>query len=428
MLQFKTIVFDLDGTLIDSAPGIIYSWHYAFEQIGETPPSDEDLKKFIGPAIDESLRQFSSLTEEQIQRIIPIYRTYYFEQGYRKTLLYPRIRTLLRTLHKQGARVLVATGKPERAGRRILEYFHLMPFIDDISGVGPVEAGVNKPALIRRVLKDTDPSTAVMIGDYPSDLTAAKEVGMTGIGVTYGFGDQEKLNASKSTLVDSTEELFPLLMNTVPARKGFFLSVEGLDGCGKTTQSDALENSLREFGYTVRRTREPGGCPISEKIRDLLLDTRNEEMYDITEALLYAASRAQHIHQVIRPAIEDGQIVLCDRFVDSSVAFQGGGRELGVPLIQQINAPAIDGYMPNATIYLRLDHETALRRRANASALDRIEKEKAEFHARVEAAYEQLAAQDAERFIVVDAKQDRETIADEILTRVLERIDALEVG
>ena len=178
----------------------------------------------------------------------------------------------------------------------------------------------------------------------------------------------------------------------------------------------------------MRRTREPGGCPISEKIRDLLLDIKNEEMYDITEALLYAAARAQHVHQVIRPAIEDGQIVLCDRFVDSSVAFQGGGRELGVKLIQQINAPAIDGHMPNATIYLRLDHETALRRRANASALDRIEKEKAEFHARVEAAYEQLAAQDADRFIVIDATKDRETIAQEILTRVLERIDALEVG
>ncbi|MBR5383146.1 MAG: dTMP kinase [Clostridia bacterium] len=428
MLRFKTIVFDLDGTLFDSAPGIIHSWHYAFGQIGENPPSDEDLKKFIGPAIDESLEKYSSLTEEQMQRIIPIYRNYYYEEGYRKTLLYPRVRTLLRTLHEQGARILVATGKPERAGRRILEYFHLMSFIDGISGVGPVDAGVDKPMLISRVLKDADPSTAVMIGDYPSDVSAAKDLGMTGIGVTYGFGDQEQLIASGCMLAHSVDELFPLLTDTVPAKKGFFLSVEGLDGCGKTTQSDALERSLREFGFTVRRTREPGGCPISEKIRDLLLDIRNEEMYDITEALLYAASRAQHVHQVIRPAIEDGQIVLCDRFVDSSVAFQGGGRQLGVELIQQINAPAINGYMPSATVYLRLDHETALRRRANASALDRIEKEKAEFHARVEAAYEQLAEQDAGRFIIVDATKNREAIAEEILTRVLERIDALEVG
>ena len=428
MLRFNTVVFDLDGTLFDSAPGIIHSWHYAFAQIGENPPSDEDLRHFIGPALDESLEKYSSLTDEQVQKIIPIYRNYYYEEGYRKTILYPRMRTLLRTLHEQGARVLVATGKPERAGRRILEYFRLMPFIDGVSGVGPVDAGVDKPALISRVLKDTDPSTAVMIGDYPSDLDAAKELGMTGIGVTYGFGDLEKLIASGCTLVDSVDELFPLLTDTVPARKGLFMSIEGLDGCGKTTQSDSLERSLREFGFNVRRTREPGGCPISEKIRDLLLDIKNEEMYDITEALLYAASRAQHVHQVIKPAIEDGQIVLCDRFVDSSVAFQGGGRQLGVELIQQINAPAVNGYMPSATIYLRLDHETALRRRANASALDRIEKEKAEFHARVEAAYEQLAEQDAERFIVVDATKDRETIAEEILTRVLERIDELEVG
>ena len=106
------------------------------------------------------------------------------------------MRALLRTLHGQGARVLVATGKPERAGRRILEYFRLMSFIDGISGVGPVDAGVDKPALIRRVLGDTDPSNAVMIGDYPSDMSAAKELGMTGIGVTYGFGDQAKMIAS----------------------------------------------------------------------------------------------------------------------------------------------------------------------------------------------------------------------------------------
>ena len=164
----------LTGYSVDT----FYSWHYAFEQIGENPPSDEDLKNFIGPAIDVSLERYSSLTKEQIQKIIPIYRNHYYEEGYRKSLLYPRMRALLRTLHGQGARVLVATGKPERAGRRILEYFRLMSFIDGISGVGPVDAGVDKPALIRRVLGDTDPSNAVMIGDYPSDMSAAKELGI----------------------------------------------------------------------------------------------------------------------------------------------------------------------------------------------------------------------------------------------------------
>ena len=125
-----------------------------------------------------------------------------------------------------------------------------------------------------------------------------------------------------------------------------------------------VEKALRDRGYTVRRSREPGGCPISEKIRTLLLDVADTGMDDITEAMLYAAARAQHVRQVvILPALQEGDVVLCDRFVDSSVAFQGGGRELGVALIEQINAPAIEGCLPDATIYLRLDHETG---RANA--------------------------------------------------------------
>ncbi|MBQ9300230.1 MAG: dTMP kinase [Clostridia bacterium] len=211
------------------------------------------------------------------------------------------------------------------------------------------------------------------------------------------------------------------------SRKGYFISIEGLDGCGKTTQSNAIEKALRDFGYTVRRTREPGGCPISEKIRDLLLDIQNTGMSDITEALLYAASRAQHVRQVIMPAMEQGDVVLCDRFVDSSVAFQGGGRELGVSLIQQINAPAVKGCLPDTTVFLRLDHDTALRRRENASALDRIESEKASFHARVEAAYDALVQQDPTRFITVDARKEPEKITEDILSALLDRMDAAEV-
>ena len=153
----------------------------------------------------------------------------------------------------------------------------------------------------------------------------------------------------------------------------------------------------------------------------------NKGMSDITEVLLYAASRAQHVQEVIRPAIARGEIVLCDRFVDSSVAFQGGGRQLGVELIQQINAPAIGGCMPDTTVYLRLDHETALRRRENASALDRIESEKASFHKRVEEAYETLVAQDRERFITVDAHKAPEEITKEILPLLMARLQAAEV-
>ena len=151
-----------------------------------------------------------------------------------------------------------------------------------------------------------------------------------------------------------------------------------------------MEKNLRKFGFSVVRTREPGGCPISEEIRHLLLNPENMEMSDTCEALLYAASRAQHVHQVIRPAVERGELVLCDRFVDSSVAYQGGGRELGVDTIQQINEPAVDGMMPDATVYLDIDHREALMRRLNASEPDRLELQDVEFHERVEKAYEKL--------------------------------------
>ena len=219
-----------------------------------------------------------------------------------------------------------------------------------------------------------------------------------------------------------------MLLGFVPKRHGYFITMEGLDGCGKTTQSDAVEKALRDRGYTVRRSREPGGCPISEKIRTLLLDVANTGMDDITEAMLYAAARAQHVRQVILPALQEGDVVLCDRFVDSSVAFQGGGRELGVALIEQINAPAIEGCLPDATIYLRLDHETALKRRANASALDRIEQEKAAFHARVEAAYEELAVRHAQRFICVDAARKPKEITDDILQALFTRMQTAGVA
>ncbi len=181
------------------------------------------------------------------------------------------------------------------------------------------------------------------------------------------------------------------MLNTAPEEKGYFISLEGLDGCGKTTQMDRIEAELRARGYVTRRTREPGGCRISEKIRDILLDIDNKEMADITEALLYAASRAQHVHEVIQPALQRGEVVLCDRFVDSSIAFQGGGRELGAELIAQINSPAHGGCMPDTTVYLRLDAESSLRRRANATKLDRIESEKSSFHTRVEETFDKLS-------------------------------------
>ena len=145
-------------------------------------------------------------------------------------------------------------------------------------------------------------------------------------------------------------------------------------------------------------------------------------MTDVTEALLYAASRAQHVREKILPAVAEGKVVLCDRFLDSSVAYQGGGRNLGIDKVLEINAPAVDGTLPDLTVYLDIDHRESLRRRCAASEPDRLEMEAESFHARVENGYHELIARDPERFVVVDAAKTREEIAAEIQEKVLARL------
>jgi len=176
----------------------------------------------------------------------------------------------------------------------------------------------------------------------------------------------------------------------------------------------------------VIRTREPGGCPISEKIRQVVLDIANLGMTATCEALLYAASRAQHVSEVIRPGVNEGKLVLCDRFVDSSIVYQGAGRELGVRLVSTINEPAVDGMKPDCTVYLDIDHMEALRRRSSASALDRIEVEKAAFHERVAKAYNRLMIENEDRYIAVDASHSPDVIAAEAFDAVLQRFYAME--
>ena len=201
--------------------------------------------------------------------------------------------------------------------------------------------------------------------------------------------------------------------------RGAFLSMEGPDGSGKGTQMRRLRDTLGRFGYEVIDTREPGGTPIGEKIRKILLDRENMGMTDETEALLYAASRAQLVREVIRPAVAEGKIVLCDRCVDSSAAYQGGGRQMGIERILGINAPAVDGTMPDLTVYLDIDHRKALERRCAVSEPDRLEWEAESFHARVEDGYHQLIAMDPERFAVVNAEGERDAIAKEVAQKVL---------
>lgn len=192
--------------------------------------------------------------------------------------------------------------------------------------------------------------------------------------------------------------------------KGVFITFEGIDGAGKTTQLDRFTASLQAEGRAVLRSREPGGDSVAEAIRSILLDPSHRGMTPLTEAYLYAASRAQHVRQVLRPALQTGTTVICDRYLDSSVAYQGFGRQLGWERIHRINEEAVDGLYPDWTVILLLDPVLA-RQRMSERPLDRIEQEKLDFHRRVYDGFQRIALMDPERIYLADAAQDVETIA-----------------
>ncbi|QPZ37416.1 dTMP kinase [Paramicrobacterium chengjingii] len=198
---------------------------------------------------------------------------------------------------------------------------------------------------------------------------------------------------------------------------GLFITLEGGDGAGKSTQAQLLEQWLVGLGRTVVRTREPGGTDVGEQIREIVLHHRGD-IAPRAEALLYAADRAHHIATKVRPALEAGNVVIQDRYIDSSVAYQGAGRVLSGDTIRDLSLWAVDGLLPDLTVLLDLD-ETAARERLDAAKkrFDRLEAEKAEFHARVRAAYLELAASDS-RFIVLDASRAPEEIAADVRVRV----------
>ncbi len=187
--------------------------------------------------------------------------------------------------------------------------------------------------------------------------------------------------------------------------KGVFISVEGIDGSGKTTQLELIEAYLRQKGFDVFVVREPGGSPICEKIRELVLDRDNAAMSPVAEMLLYAASRAQLVDELIRPALSDGKVVLCDRFVDSSLAYQGYGRGLGACMVYSVNEPALGGLLPDITFLFDIEPENAFARRSDT--LDRIENEKMEFHMRVLNGYRELAQKCPSRIKIINANVDK---------------------
>ena len=169
--------------------------------------------------------------------------------------------------------------------------------------------------------------------------------------------------------------------------KGLFIVMEGPDGSGKTTQINLLKEYLEEAGYECLITREPGGTVIGEEIRQLILNPEHKEMSPVTEMLLYAASRAQLVHEVIGPALEEGKIVISDRFVDSSIVYQGIARKLGISTVSAVNAPGIGIYRPDGIFFIDLSEAEGLRRKKEQKNLDRMEQEGIDFHHMVSEGY-----------------------------------------
>lgn len=193
-----------------------------------------------------------------------------------------------------------------------------------------------------------------------------------------------------------------------------FVTFEGLDGCGKTTQAVLLADALRGEGVEVVSTREPGGTPLGEAIRDLVLHGGHVAPW--AEAALYAASRAQHVDGVIRPALERGATVVCDRYIDSSVAYQGVGRGLGLEEVLALNLAVVGGLLPDRTVLVEIDPETAAERVGSSG--DRIERDGIALWRRVADAYRTLAERYPERYVVVDGRRSVAEVAEEIRDRL----------
>jgi dTMP kinase len=418
------VLFDLDGTLTQSEEGIWNCARYALGKMGFPEPDAATLRKFIGPPLMWSFRNLVGMTEEQALQAQTVYRERYNTVGLFENRVYPGIRYALRCLKKAGIHMGVVTGKPEKPTKRILEHFGLAPYFESV--LCATDNKADKEQMIRDSLPEGF-GEAWMVGDRKFDMEGGRLAGIHTLGVTYGYGSEEELlESGAEKLARTPREIAAVLCPEVTGIRGAFLSMEGPDGSGKGTQLERLQDTLDRYGFEVIQTREPGGTLIGEKIRGILLDPENAGMTDETEALLYASARAQLVREVIRPAVEEGKLILCDRFVDSSAAYQGGGRQMGIERVLRINEPAVDGTLPDLTVYLDIDHRTAMARRCAVSEPDRMELEAESFHARVEDGYHRLIAMDPDRFAVVNAEGDRDSIAAAVAEKVLDRLLEME--
>jgi dTMP kinase len=211
---------------------------------------------------------------------------------------------------------------------------------------------------------------------------------------------------------------------------GCFITFEGIEGCGKTTQIRLLEQYLADRGFKVLLTREPGGCPIADQVRAILLDAANSAMTPSTELLLYAAARSQHVEEVIRPALADDHIVLCDRFTDATVAYQGYGRGLDLGTIEDLNRLATSELKPHLTLLLDCPVEVGLKRAlarinniSTGAREERFELESARFHQKVRDGYLKLAGEEKERFLIIDGSNNVQDTQVAVTTAVLGRLN-----
>ena len=204
--------------------------------------------------------------------------------------------------------------------------------------------------------------------------------------------------------------------------QGIFITFEGPEGAGQTTLLKKLAKKLEELGYTVVSTREPGGIQIAEQIRKVILDPENTAMDARTEALLYAASRRQHLVEKVIPALQEGKIVLCDRFIDSSLAYQGYARGIGMDEVLSINQFAIENLMPDITFYFDIDPEVGLKRKSGQE-MNRLDLETLDFHQKVRAGYVSLVKKFPERIIQIDASETKETVFTNVWKHTVKFID-----
>ncbi|MBX9973515.1 dTMP kinase [Cytobacillus firmus] len=207
-------------------------------------------------------------------------------------------------------------------------------------------------------------------------------------------------------------------------KKGKFITLEGPEGAGKTTIIDMLASNLEKEGYQVLQTREPGGIEIAEQIRSVILDKNNTKMDPRTEALLYAAARRQHLAEKVKPAMDKGFIILCDRFIDSSLAYQGYARGLGIDEVYSINSFAIEGMMPELTLYFDIEPEAGLDRinQHKGREVNRLDLEKLDFHHKVREGYLKLMELYPERIFKIDASRPLEEVYEQAESKLKELI------